>query len=968
MRATGRSLRTRGCAFLCAAVLLGLLAPAAPAVAATLSVSLTGAGAGTVGSDPAGIDCTIEAGVVTPPCSNAAVPNGSSVTLSATPKDAGSVFAGWTVTAGTCTGRANPCQVSFGALGGTASLTAQFIPTPARPGSLTAGDAPGQAGYLRKLEGAVNPNSSQPTECSFEYGPTTAYGTSVLCVPGPGGLGSGSSPVAVSAETEPLEPNSAYHYRLVAANLGGVATGEDRTFVSGTAPADPCSDAQARERRAEQGIPALLLPACMALELVSPPAKANQPAKFPFVSADGNRVAFYSTAPLGGTPGALSPTGDAYVATRSDRAGGWQTEATVPPAGFPRGWAKSPEARSFSPDLSRWFQVASTALQFQAGMGQAFSGGLGGAFDPLSPLLIPPEGATPRSEKETSVIGSMRFQAASADHTHLLLEPAPSVTYLSGDPVPAGVSADDNLYVASLAPGGEPSLALLARDAVGPDAGKVWGGRCGVRIGGNRTGSGEITRSQGAVSADGRRIYFSTRPAQPQTSFCKEANRLRIMVRSEEEVGGELKAQIEELFSSECTRVAPPCSTADGDDRYQAASEDGSKVYFITTRQLANSDTDATADLYLYDADRPAGERLTQVSAGGSGDATPGSGANVQGNVTAISTDGSHAYFIAPGVLTTAPNPASATAISGQSNLYLWDVETEATSFVGTLDAADSEGLWGSTGGFENQAYPVPASGEEGGREVGGDGHVLLFESKASLTASDADGGHLDVFRYDSASDSLTCVSCRPGGPDAEPFDVSVSGDVGGASGAGTDFAEKGRWASEDGQTVAFTTSEPLLPGDGNGAPDFYLWRAGQLYRLPGEAFVAPPKHGRRGGPVLSHSGDEVAFQTGSQLLPQDGDDAPDVYVARVSGGFPFPPAVESCSGEACQAPFRSQPPGSGNGTEGSREGNRTYPVRCKKHFVRRHGKCVSRRQPHRHRPHRRKQRSNANSHRRAAK
>ena len=56
-------------------------------------------------------------------------------------------------------------------------------------------------------------------------------------------------------------------------------------------------------------------------------------------------------------------------------------------------------------------------------------------------------------------------------------------------------------------------------------------------------------------------------------------------------------AQIEELFSSECSRVSPACKgegEANGDDLYQGASADGTKLYFTTNRQLANSDLDGS--------------------------------------------------------------------------------------------------------------------------------------------------------------------------------------------------------------------------------------------------------------------------------------------------------------------------------------------------------------------------------------
>jgi hypothetical protein len=49
-----------------------------------------------------------------------------------------------------------------------------------------------------------------------------------------------------------------------------------------------------------------------------------------------------------------------------------------------------------------------------------------------------------------------------------------------------------------------------------------------------------------------------------------------------------------------------------------------------------------------------------------------------------------------------------------------------------------------------------------------------------------------------------------------------------------------------------------------------------------------------------SENGNDVFFTTRSQLVPQDGDDAVDMYDARVDGGF-SPLSQPPCGGEACR-------------------------------------------------------------------
>ena len=79
------------------------------------------------------------------------------------------------------------------------------------------------------LNARVNPNGGLVSECSFEYGTSTSYGSSAPCTPSPG---SGTSAVAVSAAVSGLTPNTAYHFRISATNSGGTSKGLDRTFTT----------------------------------------------------------------------------------------------------------------------------------------------------------------------------------------------------------------------------------------------------------------------------------------------------------------------------------------------------------------------------------------------------------------------------------------------------------------------------------------------------------------------------------------------------------------------------------------------------------------------------------------------------------------------------------------------------------------------------------------------------------------
>lgn len=719
--------------------------------------------------------------------------------------------------------------------------------------------------------------------------------------------------------------------------------------------------------RTEQGPEVLALPDCMGLEMVSPPQKFNQYARFPAISADGNRVRFDSIAALAETPNLLHAFGDPYIATRTSS--GWTSAPTTPPVPEMNfGWYENGTASAFSPDFSRWFHFSSTRSQMQAGEVQAYEGGLGGIFSPLSPLLRPVSGSIlPRSME--FVVKNSTLSGASADLSHLYLQVGQgqlkeTTAYLPGDPI-STPDIELNSYIADLDSEGKPDVALLARDG----AGKVWGGRCGAALGG-----AESKRSQGALSPDGARAYFSTRPDQADGTACDTtANKLRILKRVE----GVQGVFIAPLFSAECSRVAPSCNPANGDDIYQGSSLDQSKVYFTTNRQLASSDMDSGSgcaiaasvgcDLYLYDADQPGGQRLIQVSAGEDlpGKHTAGSEAKAYASTVAISSDGSHVYFVAQGVLTDAANPEGAEAEADKPNLYLYERDSAhpngQLAFVGILSSEDQSQLFGGSA----SAYVTPTLGET---FSGGDGHMLTFASRASLTSSDDDGTRRDVFRYDADAGSLDCLSCL-GASDSAAFDVVPRNDPPRISVPA--FAEERRWVSEDGQSITFRTSEALVPEDLNGTVDAYLWREGSFYRIPGTPYANFSQGRGEDTPVLSLDGSEVAFQTFSQLLPQDGDTSPDVYVARIDGGFAQPSVAEPCLGENCQGSVAAPPstPGAGSSTLTGVSNVKPKPVGCPKgkRKVKKKGKtrCVAR---HRKKSQSRRHNRHAGADRRAAK
>jgi phosphodiesterase/alkaline phosphatase D-like protein len=110
--------------------------------------------------------------------------------------------------------------------GGTTQGDDHTFSTLPDPPVVTTGAASGVTQSAASLAGTVNP-SGVATTCQFEYGTTTAYGSTVPCSSDPG---SGTGDVAVDAAPSGLSAGTTYHYRLVATNDGGTTNGDDQTF------------------------------------------------------------------------------------------------------------------------------------------------------------------------------------------------------------------------------------------------------------------------------------------------------------------------------------------------------------------------------------------------------------------------------------------------------------------------------------------------------------------------------------------------------------------------------------------------------------------------------------------------------------------------------------------------------------------------------------------------------------------
>jgi len=119
--------------------------------------------------------------------------------------------------------------------GGTAEGEAEeFTTLPPKPKATTEA-ASGVSETAATLNASVDAEGDD-ADCSFEYGTSAAYGTTLPCSTDPV---TGSSPTAVSAAIAGLAPGTTYHYRVVAENEGGTTNGDDTTLTTASPPPPP---------------------------------------------------------------------------------------------------------------------------------------------------------------------------------------------------------------------------------------------------------------------------------------------------------------------------------------------------------------------------------------------------------------------------------------------------------------------------------------------------------------------------------------------------------------------------------------------------------------------------------------------------------------------------------------------------------------------------------------------------------
>lgn len=102
--------------------------------------------------------------------------------------------------------------------------------------SAVAGSASEIGASSATLQGLVDPDGSEVTECTIEYGPASSLVDHTPCSPI---SGAGTTPEAVTAQVSGLAAGTTYGFRVRAVTEGGVATSTTASFTTTVTPSTP---------------------------------------------------------------------------------------------------------------------------------------------------------------------------------------------------------------------------------------------------------------------------------------------------------------------------------------------------------------------------------------------------------------------------------------------------------------------------------------------------------------------------------------------------------------------------------------------------------------------------------------------------------------------------------------------------------------------------------------------------------
>jgi hypothetical protein len=345
-------------------------------------------------------------------------------------------------------------------------------------------------------------------------------------------------------------------------------------------------------------------------------------------------------------------------------------------------------------------------------------------------------------------------------------------------------------------------------------------------------------------------------------------------------------------------------------------SQDGSEAFFVSPQPEHATEAGSPTELYVREQ-TPGGPRTILVSRDELSGGVPAGGSGAETAVTPVKTqwapnayvyaspDGSRAFFESMDKLAKSANGEE--PIGSGPWMYEFNVSTEKMTYLpGVIGPIAASSQDGSSFIFKNTASgrielwsggPAPvgvASFSTSEPEFEGaaarDGAVFVFNTNTVLKRGSQEfnnsAGLKQAYRYDVASQKLSCVSCAPAGAPQRAVEVGHA-----------------RVIADEGARVFFGTAAKLVGRDVNGVEDAYEWEqagtagchteereGGCVYLISSGTSPDPSFYLEN-----DEEGENVFFATREGLVKSDTDESYDVYDARVNGGFPQEASLGEC-------------------------------------------------------------------------
>ena len=339
-------------------------------------------------------------------------------------------------------------------------------------------------------------------------------------------------------------------------------------------------------------------------------------------------------------------------------------------------------------------------------------------------------------------------------------------------------------------------------------------------------GNGPYAAEFEKVSADGTKVFFSTREKLVAADVDGE---LDVYLRKPDDGTTELVSLVGEGCGASC-------GNGPGEATFTGATDNGNVAFFVTSERFVPADTDSAVDVYYRNLET-ATTKL--VSAGAAACAPSCGNEGAVATLRGASPDGGKAFF-------STAEPLTEDDTDNDLDIYSRDLPGGPTVRLSQGAAACAPGCGNGS------SLPAVFAATDS------DGSAVYIETSEALDAGDADESN-DVYLRSGGTTSLVSA-----GSEVKPANLKA--------------------ISGNGGQALFVTSESLDGADTNGASDVYKWSGGSPVLVTSGTCTQGSGCGVNFNAATADAA-LLFFTTTEQLTAGDTDSSADVYRVSTSGG-----------------------------------------------------------------------------------